>query len=248
MNRSEKIKAQFYPETNVGGFTSIDGTIEFYTRINALIKKEMKILDFGAGRASWMEEDDCEYRKTLLTLKGKANYCAACDIDPIVKQNQNADETFLITIGEALPFDDETFDIVISDYTFEHIAEPDNVIKEFNRILKPGGWICARTPNQFGYVSIITRLVKNSLHSRLLKYAQPNRKALDVFPTTFKLNTLAKIEKNFPSSLYNNYTYRYESEPGYFFNNRAMFFLMMWINRLLPRFMISTLFIFVQKK
>lgn len=50
--RSRKIMSYWFPEIEVGGFTSIDGTIEFYTRISALLNPSMTVLDFGAGRGA----------------------------------------------------------------------------------------------------------------------------------------------------------------------------------------------------
>lgn len=49
MKESAKIEAGWFPEVGAGGFTSLDGTIEFYTRINALLASDMTVLDFGGG-------------------------------------------------------------------------------------------------------------------------------------------------------------------------------------------------------
>lgn len=51
---SNEIMATWFPEIRAGGFTSLDGTIEFYTRVNALLTADMTVLDFGegAGRSS----------------------------------------------------------------------------------------------------------------------------------------------------------------------------------------------------
>ena len=49
MKKSNQIMAGWFPEVGAGGFTSLDGTIEFYTRINALLMPGMTVLDFGGG-------------------------------------------------------------------------------------------------------------------------------------------------------------------------------------------------------
>lgn len=41
--------------------------------------------------------------------------------------------------GENLPFEDDTFDTVISNYVVHHFARPDVVFREIARVLKPGG-------------------------------------------------------------------------------------------------------------
>ena len=51
----------FNPSKNmVGGFTDNDGTIDFYLRVNSLINKDSIVLDLGAGRAAWYEDDKCQ--------------------------------------------------------------------------------------------------------------------------------------------------------------------------------------------
>jgi len=248
MRESTRITVDWFPEVGAGGFTSLDGTIELYTRINALLEPAMTVLDFGAGRGAALTESECAYKKKLMTLKGKVAKVIACDVDEAVLHNPGADEAVVIQPEAPLPFADETFDLIVSDFVFEHIAKPALVSTELHRILKPGGWICARTPNRYCLVSLLTRLIHNSRHSRLLRWVQPERKSIDVFPTVFKLNSKRAIAHWFGLDAFDNYTYRYEAEPSYFFNRRAVFALMLLINRLSPPVMKSNLFVFLRKK
>ena len=247
MNNHLEIISSRYPEVNISGYTSVDGTVEFYARINSLIDESMTVLDFGAGRAAWNEDDPCAYRKKLRNMKGKVRKVIGCDVDEAIYLNNSVDDKVVIQIGKKLPFDDGSIDLIICDYTFEHVANPEEISKEFFRILRPGGWVCARTPNKYSYVSIITRLIKNKHHSKLLKYAQPYRKEIDVFPTVFKLNSIREISRYFDGSRFSNFTYRYEAEPSYFFSNRFVFSSMVVLNRLLPSVLKSNLFVFLKK-
>lgn len=47
----------------------------------------------------------------------------------------------------SLPFPDESFDLVLSVTMFEFIHEPENVIAEIHRVLKPGGEVLIGTMN-----------------------------------------------------------------------------------------------------
>jgi len=246
-NECTDITSNYYPEVGINGVTSIDGTIEFYNRVNSILTSSMVVLDYGAGRGAWYEDDVSSFRKNTRFIKGKVKRVIGCDIDEGISNNKSLDESILFKFDEPLPFEDETIDIIISDYTFEHVTDPCLVANEFNRVLKKGGWICARTPNKYSYISIITRLIKNKYHSKVLKFAQPSRKEVDVFPTKFKLNTLASISMYFDKKKFVNYTYRYEPEPSYHFNIKLIFITMLFFNKYLPSFMKSNLFIFLKK-
>lgn len=248
MKVRNSIETQWFPECGAGGFTSLDGTIEFYTRINALLQPSMNVLDFGGGRGVTVIESPSDYKRRLMMLRGKVAKVTACDIDEAVLTNPAADEAIVIRADAPLPFADATFDLIVSDFVFEHIADPSRVSAELRRVLKSGGWICARTPNKYCLISLLTRLVHNSRHSNVLRWAQPGRKAIDVFPTVYRLNSKRDIRAWFGSDAFDDFTYRYEAEPSYFFNSAAVFALMLLVNRLSPPVLKSGLFVFLRKK
>lgn len=179
--RRDEIITRYYPEKEVGGYTRVDGTLEFYSRVNALVHAQMSVLDFGAGRGAWFKENDASYVQNLRLLKGKVARSVACDVDPAVLDNVTVGETVLISPYEKLPFEDETFDLICADYVFEHVADPQFVFSELTRILRKNGWICARTPNKNGYIPIMTRLISNKYHKKILRRVQPDRQSVDVF-------------------------------------------------------------------
>lgn len=97
------------------------------------IKTQDKILDFGCGSGS------------LVHLLRRNGYNAmGCDL-----QFKNGSHTgfleengYIYKIqgpGYHLPFDDNTFDYIISETVFEHVQNTDETIAEIKRILKPGG-------------------------------------------------------------------------------------------------------------
>ncbi len=52
-----------------------------------------------------------------------------------------------VDLIEGLPFDDASFDAVISCEVIEHVRDPVMAIQELTRILRPGGWLFLSTPN-----------------------------------------------------------------------------------------------------
>ena len=156
----------------IGGYTPNDGTIEFYARIKALICPEHKILDLGAGRAEWFEDDQCEYRRNIRLIKGHVSEVIAADVDEAVLYNRTSDRN--LVFDKTIPLPDQSIDVIIADYVLEHVVDPEGFAAEVRRLLKPGGIFCARTPHKFHYVSIGARIVKNQRHVKFLRWLQPN--------------------------------------------------------------------------
>jgi SAM-dependent methyltransferase len=60
--------------------------------------------------------------------------------------NQGGASDRIRMIEGGLPFPDGTFDVVVSNQVFEHIADPPRVLPEIRRVLKPGGVFLAIFP------------------------------------------------------------------------------------------------------
>ena len=157
-----------HPEIGAGGFTAYDGTVAFYNRIDALISANMTILDFGAGRGAWVHDETSEYRKKCRNFKGRVKKVIGCDVDDAVLSNPSLDEAFAFVPGTALPLTDNSMDIIIADYVLEHIEDPVWFVREIERLLAPGGYLCARTPSKYHYVSVASSLLPGRLNERAI--------------------------------------------------------------------------------
>jgi len=240
--------SRILPEIGVGGYSAHDGTVEFYGRIRALAAPGMRVLDYGAGRGAWYEDDPSTYRRDQRLLRGAVAEVVGCDIDEAVLGNRAVDRAFVMQPDGPLPLEDASVDIVIADYVLEHINDPATLAAELVRILKPGGWICARTPTKYNYVSIAARLVHSARHARWLRVVQPGRKSEDVFPTVYRLNTRSSVRRYFPASAFEDHSYVYCFEPQYFFGKPALFRIFQFLHWLLPASMHGNLYIYLCKQ
>ena len=66
--------------------------------------------------------------------------------------------TFLSTDGESLPFDDESLDVVVFNHIYEHVVDPDLVMAELRRVLKPDGILYLGLGNRLGVIEPHYRL------------------------------------------------------------------------------------------
>jgi ubiquinone/menaquinone biosynthesis C-methylase UbiE len=236
-----------FKEIAAGGFSRLDGTVQFFFRVNALLNEDMTVVDLGAGRGA-IADLSAKAVRDIGTLKGKVREVIGVDIDPAVKTNPVVDRA-LVYDGAHIPLADASVDLIVSDYTLEHVANPKEFAGEVGRILKPGGWLCARTPYLVSAVVAASNLVPNRWHRKALKSIQPGRRPADVFPTVYKLNTFRQLERYFPAEVWENASYTWSPEPSYHFNNGLIFWAFLALDAIKrPLLGGEVLLVFLRKK
>lgn len=145
-------------------------------RILATLRPTDHVLDLGAGAGIIPE----------MHFRGLAARVAGIDLDERVLQNPMLDEARLAT-AESIPYPDEAFDLVFCDNVMEHLANPERVLREIRRVLKPGGLFIGKTPNRLHYMPQIARLTPHWFHQ--LYNRLRGRAAADTFPTLYRMNT-----------------------------------------------------------
>ncbi len=243
----DELKRRFFPESNVSGFSHVDGTIGFFSQIAAVVRPTDIVLDFGAGRGEILLEDVVDYRRNIGQLRGRCAHLDGCDIDPVVLKNPFLDEAKIVAEGDCLPYEDSRFDVIIARYVFEHVEYPQQMARELLRVLKPGGLIAAITPNKWGYIGVGARLVPNRHHTKVLSRGQSERKPEDVFPTRYKINTLRDLEKIFGGQA-DVFVTRKASEPAYHFGKPWVYRLIKWSNKHCPEALLPVLDVYIKKR
>lgn len=116
--------------------------------------KGVSVLDLGCGTGG-----------NLVSFWSQGASVIGIEIDPDmlhlssirIKNNQNAD--CLLADGHSLPFESNSFDICICAHVIEHVDDPQKVVREIYRVLKPNGITLIEYPN---------RLYPIEQHSNLL--------------------------------------------------------------------------------
>jgi len=58
-------------------------------------------------------------------------------------------DTTWADVDEPLPFEEESFDVVVAGELLEHVRDPERLIGEMRRVLRPGGTLAGSVPNAF---------------------------------------------------------------------------------------------------
>jgi SAM-dependent methyltransferase len=76
---------------------------------------------------------------------------AYCRIARLRARRHGVHLPLLVGAGEQLPLPDTAFDVVINLDVLEHVADPERVVSEIARVLKPGGACLTSAPNRFAF-------------------------------------------------------------------------------------------------
>jgi ubiquinone/menaquinone biosynthesis C-methylase UbiE len=105
------------------------------------IPKNLTLLDAGAG--------ECQFKKYCTHLKYIAQDFGQYDgTGSNGLQQGNWDNTQLDLVSDitSIPLPDQSVDAIMCTEVFEHIPDPIAAIKEFTRLLKPGGYLLLTAP------------------------------------------------------------------------------------------------------
>lgn len=213
----------------------MDGTVVFYNRVNALLQPEGVALDVGCGRGAY-GEDPVEFRRRLRILQGKCAWLIGLDVDPAAAENPYIDE-FRLLNAERWPVESGSAVLCLSDNVLEHVSDPDQYFSECSRVLKPGGYLCIRTPNVLSYFGLLSKLVPNRVHPSVLARIKAGTQEKDVFPTLYRCNTLRSIQKGMKQYGFEACVYGYDAEPSYLAFSRILYFLGVLHQRWAPNFL-----------
>jgi ubiquinone/menaquinone biosynthesis C-methylase UbiE len=154
----------------------------FRERILEVVDEESDVLDLGAG-AGIVE---------AMNMKGKVRRICGIDLDPRVVDNAFLDEG-IVCDANHIPYPDQSFDVVSSDNVFEHLEQPELVLKEVCRVLRPNGLLLVKTPNTAHYMPMISRLTPHRFHEFVNKLR--GREPSDTFPTHYRANSSSAMHR-----------------------------------------------------
>lgn len=134
---NHSIKHVFDQRLDYGNFES---NLKFLEACKVLDRNQ-KILEIGSGNGRLI--------KLLLDLGYNVQ---GTEIEKEYIENGKkvfGDLPITLVDSDILPFDDNSFDVVISFDVFEHIPDSDHHLYEIKRVLKDNGYYLLQTPNKY---------------------------------------------------------------------------------------------------
>ncbi|MCG6913213.1 class I SAM-dependent methyltransferase [bacterium BMS3Abin03] len=116
-------------------------SIDYYLKSVLKIQESsqyQKVLDLGCGQGNSL--------KDFTELNDKIDwYGIDIEKSPEVLSRAETNERFITFDGINIPFEKGYFDLIYCRQVFEHVKNPRELLKEVNRVLKPGGYFIGST-------------------------------------------------------------------------------------------------------
>lgn len=154
-----------------------NATNAYRQRVADLVRPGMSILHAGCG---WDRNEITRPWRDRCRIVG-------VDLDARVAQAFHSE--FHRCSLDAMPFGDASFDLVVSEYVWEHLDNPEGVLREIARVLKPGGQLVVLTPCKWSYKGIAAWLMPFRFHIWMGNIRYGKGHDPDMYPTQYRCNT-----------------------------------------------------------
>lgn len=194
--------------------------------VRGLITHDSRVLDLGCGRGGVGE-----------VIWRDVRLAAGIDPDPAsLSEHRAAGMPVVRGVGEDLPFAAGSFDVVVSVWVLEHLADPLATFIEVARVLRSGGHFVFLTPNLRNPLMAMNRIGKAlpGLQRRLVPRVY-GRDEADTFPVRYRANTERDITALARASGLRVHELRVVPDPTYLAMNGLMFNATVMSERLMPK-------------
>jgi SAM-dependent methyltransferase len=118
-----------------------------------------RVLEVGCGAGV----DLARFAKGGASVVGVDLSSSAIDLARANFEQQGLTGEFRVADGEALPFEDNSFDLVFAHGVVQYTADPKRLVEECRRVLKPGGEAVFQVYNRVSWLNALSKVMKVGL-------------------------------------------------------------------------------------
>ena len=146
------------------------------------------VLNIGAGR---------NLSGPLRPVRRRADHLTGIDPDPSIWDNPDLDDREQVSLEQFAPQHVGEFDVAMSVFVLEHVADPWRFTTACATVLKPGGVLFGLTVHKYHYFGLSTWATTRLHVADRLLVRLKGRDVVDRyhFPTEYRMNTTARISR-----------------------------------------------------
>jgi ubiquinone/menaquinone biosynthesis C-methylase UbiE len=205
--------------------------VEYEELLDQMVDNGISWLDLGCGHkmlAPWRAEKELEITSRTSCLVGIDPDLESLSMHRSIRLRSQASVS-------ALPFKENSFDLVTANMVVEHLDEPVQQFAEVLRVMKHGGVFLFLTPNAQSPLVIISRSLPDSVKSRMVGIVE-GRKETEVYPTLYLANTCKAITAAATAAGFSQIEVRLSlSLPEFIAFPPLAFFELLWLRVLMSR-------------
>ena len=200
------------------------GSLEFFDQLDAYRFDKLhylpKVVDFASYNGKDILEVGCGAGIDAVHFARAGGNVIGIDLAEVsidlAKKNfaaRNLPGQFRVMDGQAMTFEDDSFDVVYAHGVLQYTADVSAMLREIRRVLKPGGEAIFMVYNRISWLNFMKNIVKVDLEHEdapvFMTYSISEFKSfladfknVEVIPERFPVKT--KLHKGLKAVLYNN--------------------------------------------
>lgn len=170
------------------------------------VDSDSAVLNIGAGR---------NLSGQLRPVRRRAGHLTGIDPDPSIWDNPELDEREQVSLERYAPQHVGEFDLALSVFVLEHVADPWRFTTACASVLRPGGVLFGLTVHKYHYFGLSTWATTRLHVADRLLVRLKGREVVDRyhFPTEYRMNTTGRISRLLADAGFTSVEFRMFDKP-----------------------------------
>jgi len=170
------------------------------------VDSDSSVLNIGAGR---------NLSGQLRPVSTRAGRLTGIDPDPSIWDNSELDDREQVSLERFAPHHVGQFDVALSVFVLEHVADPWRFTTACATVLRPGGVLFGLTVHKYHYFGLSTWATTRLHVADQLLLRLKGREVVDRyhFPTEYRMNTTRRISRLLADAGFTSVEFRMFDKP-----------------------------------